>query len=254
MTLLSVPQQWVGIGLIDRGGVVAKALGDVRVRQALNYAVDRKAIVKGIYGEFGTPTDGIATPGFAGFSEPTIAMYPYNVKKAQQLMKDAGYENGFTMPLLGSIALDPNNNLINAIADYWSKIGVKVDITVAPDAANWSARFSSKQFPAVIDLNGNGLIAQANSQLLPTGTSFNPFGSTDDQITALFQQAVAAPTAERDKLLKKMATRVRELAWFVPVTIQEGIVLARPGVPKFTPGPLNSYPQLGEMSPSNSKA
>jgi peptide/nickel transport system substrate-binding protein len=247
MTILTAPSQWTGIGLIDRGGTVAKALGDVRVRQALNYAIDRQAIVKGIYGEYGTPTDGIATPGFPGYSEPAVANYPYDVAKAKQLMADAGYASGFSMPLLASSQLDPNNNLINAIADYWSKLGVTVQIT--NDPVNWATKFSSKQFPAVIDLNGNGLIAQANSQLLPSGTSFNPFGSSDDQINALFQQAVSADPAAEDTALKQMASRARDLAWFAPVVLQQTIVMARPDVPKFTIGPLNSYPQLALMNP-----
>jgi len=140
---------------------------------------------------------------------------------------------------------------VNAVADYWSKIGVKVDIT--NDPVNWAARFSSKQFPAVIDINGNGMIAQANSQLLPSGTSFNPFGSSDDQINALFQQAVGAPPAERDKALIKMADRVRELAWFVPVSINETIVISGARAPKFSIGALNTYFQAGELSPPSKK-
>ena len=247
----STPQLWIGFGLIDRAGVVAEPLGDLRVRQALNLAVDRNAIVKGIYGQFGTPTDGIATPGFAGFSEPTITHYPYNVKKAKKLMQEAGYADGFTVPLLASSTTDPNNNLTNAVVDYWNKIGVKVEIT--NDPVNWAARFSSKQFPVVIDINGNGLIAQANSQLLPSGTSFNPFGSSDEQINELFAEAVAATPAEREKALNKRADRVRELAWFVPVSIQETIVLSNADAPKFTIGPLNTYFQAGEVRPSSAK-
>ena len=251
LNVQAAPQLWIGFGLIDRAGAVAKPLGDVRVRQALNLAIDRNAIVKGLYGEFGQATDGIATPGFEGFSEPTVAEYPYNVKKAKQLMKEAGYESGFSMPLLASSTTDPNNNLTTAVADYWSKIGVTVDIT--NDPVNWATRFSSKQFPVVIDINGNGLIAQANSQLLVTGTSFNPFGSNDDQIAALFQEAVSSPPAERAKALKKMADRAREFAWSAPVSIQDTIVISQPDAPKFTIGPLNTYFQAGEVRPNTAK-
>ncbi len=184
LNILTAVGEWIGIGLIDRGGVITPALADVRVRQALNYAVDRVAITKGIYGKYGTPTDGIATPGLGGYTTPTVANYPYDLNKAQQLMSQAGYANGFSMPLLASSQLDPSNNLVTAIADAWSKIKVTVNIT--SDPVNWAARFSSKQFPAVIDVNGNGLIAQANAQLLPSGTQFNPFGSQDAQITAYY--------------------------------------------------------------------
>ena len=245
LNILTAVGEWIGIGLIDRAGTITPALADVRVRQALNYAVDRVALTKGIYGKYGTPTDGIATPGLGGYTTPTVAMYPYDLNKAQQLMSQAGYANGFSMPLLASSQLDPNNNLVTAIADAWSKIKVTVNIT--SDPVNWAARFSSKQFPAVIDVNGNGLIAQANAQLLPTGTQFNPFGSQDAQIISYYQQAVRGTPPETEQALQKLAARVRELAWYVPVTLVEGITITRPGAPNFTIGPHDGYPQIAEV-------
>jgi peptide/nickel transport system substrate-binding protein len=245
LKILTAVGEWIGIGLLDRDGTITKALGDVRVRQALNYAVDRTAITQGIYGQYGTPTDGIATPGLGGYTTPTVAMYPYDLTKAKQLMSEAGYASGFSMPLLASSALDPNNNLVTAVADAWSKINVTVKIT--NDPVNWAARFSSKQFPAAIDVNGNGLIAQAQSQLLTTGTEFNPFGSQDPQIDAYYQQAVKGSPAQTEQALEQVAARVRALAWYVPISLVAGIVIAGHNAPNFTIGPHDGYPQIAEI-------
>jgi peptide/nickel transport system substrate-binding protein len=69
---------------------------DLRVRQAIVYAIDRKAIIKGLL--HGVPVHyPRLLPGEVGY-DPDLKDYEYNPAKARQLMKDAGYANGFTMP------------------------------------------------------------------------------------------------------------------------------------------------------------
>jgi len=69
---------------------------DLRVRQAIAYAIDKKAIVKGLL--HGVPVSyPRLLPGEVGY-DPDLKDYEYNPAKARQLMKEAGYPNGFTMP------------------------------------------------------------------------------------------------------------------------------------------------------------
>ena len=51
LNVIAPPQAMSGLNLLDRSGTISKPVGDVRVRQALNYAVDRKAIAKALYGD-----------------------------------------------------------------------------------------------------------------------------------------------------------------------------------------------------------
>jgi peptide/nickel transport system substrate-binding protein len=61
------PQAWEGFFLIDRAGQVVPAMGDVRVRQALNYAIDREAIATALYGEYGSANVQPNTTGWDGY-------------------------------------------------------------------------------------------------------------------------------------------------------------------------------------------
>ena len=70
---------------------------DVRVRQAINYAVDKEAIVRGILGGVGGVSDAPIGPVVFGHSpqEP----YKYDPEKARALLKEAGFPNGFKCTL-----------------------------------------------------------------------------------------------------------------------------------------------------------
>ena len=74
--------------------VEKKPFTDKRVRQALNHAVNRDAIVRDILKGTGIPAVGPLLPGTWGF-EPNVHKYAYDVAAAKKLLADAGYPNGF---------------------------------------------------------------------------------------------------------------------------------------------------------------
>jgi peptide/nickel transport system substrate-binding protein len=103
-------------------------LADKRVRQALNYAIDKDKIIKGLYAGAAKPLNGPYIVYNEGY-DATRPPYPYDPDKAKQLLGDAGYPNGF------SITLDtPNGRYLNdkqvaeAAAGDLAKIGVNVSV------------------------------------------------------------------------------------------------------------------------------
>ncbi|NQZ51665.1 MAG: ABC transporter substrate-binding protein [Moritella sp.] len=112
------------------------ALKDVRVRQAIVHAINNDAIVKKIMKGFGTTAGQQGPAGYAGYDADLVPRY--DLKKAKQLMKDAGYENGFKLSMMA-----PNNRYVNdakiaqATASMLSKIGIKVDLKTMPKAQYW---------------------------------------------------------------------------------------------------------------------
>ncbi len=104
-------------------------LRDVRVRQALNYAVDKEAIVKKILFGLGTPVDSPLPWFFPGYK--SLTPYKYDPEKAKQLLAKAGYPNGFEVTLFS-----PNGRYLfdkevsEAIASYLEKVGIKVRIQI----------------------------------------------------------------------------------------------------------------------------
>jgi peptide/nickel transport system substrate-binding protein len=95
------------------------------VRQALNYAVDKDAIARTIF-------HGQASASFHPFFFTSLPapLYPYDAAKAKQMIKDAGYPNGFNVNLY-TCPRSPGAQLPDiglAVATYWEAAGVKVKV------------------------------------------------------------------------------------------------------------------------------
>ena len=76
-----------------------EALSDVRVRQAMNYAIDKEAYCQVMYQGYGTPATSVAPASILYYEEQTP--YDYDLEKAKSLMEEAGYADGFDLTLWG---------------------------------------------------------------------------------------------------------------------------------------------------------
>lgn len=133
---------------------------DLNVRLALNLAVDKEAIAKNLYGGFATVDAGqLLSPSILGFN-PDISAYPYDPAKAAQLIKDAGVA-GQTITLVGESSgrwlLD--TDLLQAIAGYWEKAGLKVDLKLPEFGAYLKILFDREnRADAIFVSSGNDLL------------------------------------------------------------------------------------------------
>src|SRR5215813_11061502 len=75
-------------------------LKDKRVRQAMNYAVNKDAIIKDILKGTAIVSTGPMSPVYGPYHEDKMARYPYDPEKAKALLKEAGYPNGFEITFL----------------------------------------------------------------------------------------------------------------------------------------------------------
>ncbi|HWR06494.1 glutathione ABC transporter substrate-binding protein [Sporomusa sp.] len=102
-----------------------KPFDDKRVRQALNYAVDKDALNKVVYRGFASAPESAIAPKVWGFQKQQ--MYAYDVEKAKKLLAEAGLPNGFEITLW-----TPNDTIRAKIAEFvqqqWQIIGVKATI------------------------------------------------------------------------------------------------------------------------------
>ncbi len=105
-----------------------KALLDKRVRQAINYAIDRKALVEAIQEGFAVAGIGPIPPALKQFWSESIKKYPEtaDIEKAKQLLAEAGYPDGFETTLLNFFPWGlPVATVIQA---QLAKVGIKVEI------------------------------------------------------------------------------------------------------------------------------
>ncbi len=116
--------------LIVLNELLAEPLKDVRVRQALNYAIDVPTLIETIMQGAAYQLAGPFGPGIPGYDE-TMAPYPYNPDKARELLADAGYADGFDFTLVSPNGRYLNDKLASeAIAGMWSEVGVRTQVQV----------------------------------------------------------------------------------------------------------------------------
>jgi ABC-type transport system substrate-binding protein len=141
---------------------IRKPYDDVRVRQALNYAIDRETIHKTLYNGLG---DLVSSPytRFTPYFNTSLKPWPYDPAKAKQLLAEAGYANGFDMEMVtvnAAFLFNPigGPRLAAALQPYLAAVNVRAKISVIEDAAQTAVR-SSGNFDVMV---GNGNSTQSD--------------------------------------------------------------------------------------------
>ena len=113
-------------------------LYDVRVRQALNYAIDREAIIQSIMGGYGEILTSIWRKDFPDYDD-SIEGYTYDPEKAKELLAEAGYADGFDITLLTTDANHAKaGEVCQAVAAYLGAVGINCTVEIYDDATSRS--------------------------------------------------------------------------------------------------------------------
>jgi len=99
---------------------------DIRVRKAAAYAINSASITKNILRDAGEPWGDILAPYHPGY-DPSIKPYPYNPKKAKELLAEAGYPKGFDTTLNASVQFKVQTQ---AIAADLAKVGIRAKLNI----------------------------------------------------------------------------------------------------------------------------
>jgi peptide/nickel transport system substrate-binding protein len=247
-TVIKASASFEGLYIFDSYGVVSKPLGSLQVRQAMNYAVDRPALAKAIYGNLAVPDDQIQEPGEPSYVASLANYYPYDVAKAKKLMAAAGYPNGFTVnvaSLAGEYA-----ELDEAIAGELSAIKITLNIKVFPQAPQCIEAMLSKKYPmALLWYGGLPLYIEAG-QLLESGAGFlNPFNNTDPAMTKLINAGAVATGAAQAADWAKLEALTITKAWFLVVLASDNTYVTNGKVGGVTTGPADAFPDPGTFYP-----
>ncbi|MEZ4711148.1 MAG: ABC transporter substrate-binding protein [Caldilineaceae bacterium] len=121
----------------------ANPLSDVRVRQALNYATDKDALIQLV--TFGT---GKAMQSYMSSTTPLWApqeLYPHNVDKAKELLADAGFADGFEVTSMALAGNADDSALLTALQQMWAEVNVTLNIEQL-DAPTRTERYRANDY------------------------------------------------------------------------------------------------------------
>ncbi|MFC2121781.1 ABC transporter substrate-binding protein [Bacteroidota bacterium] len=118
---------------------------DRRVRQALNYAIDKEEIIKTIKNGAAKALNGYQTRVHFGYNKET-PIYPYDPEKARSLLAEAGYKDGLNL-VFDIPAVMPNEapELAQMMVNYYKEVGINVELVVHKDRAAYADMVRAKK-------------------------------------------------------------------------------------------------------------
>ena len=133
------------------GNGVGTPIEDVRVRQAMNYAVDKDTIIDAIFSGAASSVASFTVPGNLGYDE-SIAAYPYDPAKAQELLAEAGYADGFSIGMgCPADAYLNINDVCLAIETDLEAVGIDVELALLSSDVYWSEAQYGATGPMLVD-------------------------------------------------------------------------------------------------------
>ena len=121
--------------------VTQKPFDNPKVREAINYAINRQALVKVAFAGYATPATGVVPPAIA--NAQSYKPWPYDPAKARELLKEAGYPNGFSTTLWSSHNHSTAQKVLQFTQQQLAQVGIKAQVT-AMDAGQRAAEVEGK--------------------------------------------------------------------------------------------------------------
>jgi peptide/nickel transport system substrate-binding protein len=194
-------------------------LKDQRVRQALNYAIDKEAIIKDILAGTASVSHSFAFPNTPAFTDQ-VPQYAYDPQKAKSLLTEAGFANGFStvfiVPESGSGMIAPKE-IATIVQAQLAQVGVEAKI----QTLEWTSYISA--YVGGMDKAANGspagmaqmsyMIPQPDPgmyayDVLGGKGSLNPGGYSNSEFDALMLKAKGSADASQRVDLYKQAQKI----------------------------------------------
>ena len=182
-------------------------LNDVKVRQALCYAVNAQEVMDMISDGKGTAVGTSMFPAFSKYDVPELAhMYDQNIEKAKELLKEAGYENGFTLTITVPSNYQQHVETAQILAEQLKQISVNAEIELIEWDSWLSDVYMDRKFQStVVGVDAKTLTARAMLERFVSDNDSNFINFKNQEYDDLFQQVLkTADDAQQVKCYQRM--------------------------------------------------
>ena len=209
--------EYLGI-LVDTSMAIVKSspLRNKKIRQAINYAIDRRKMVKYLRNSIGTPGHaGFIPKGMPGFDMAAVKGYEYNPEKAKKLLAEAGFPNGKGLPEIKLQTSTTYKDLIEFVQGELNSLGIKCKVEVNQTSslreliAKNSVNFFRGSWIADYPDGENYLSVFYSKNYVPIGPNYTSF--KNKKFDALFERSFYETDDEkRYALYREMDNLVME--------------------------------------------
>jgi len=214
-----------------------------KVRQAINYAIDKPKMMRYLRNSIGFPaTSGFSPQGLPSF-DTAVKGYDYKPEKARQLLKEAGFANGKNLPQIKLLTVPVYADLGSYIASQLAELGIPVQVEVIQKSLlleqtskSQALFFRGSWMADYPDAENFFSVFYSKNPAPPNYTRYkNP------AFDVLYEQALATTNDSiRNKLYNRMDEQIIEDAPVVPLWYDMVIHLVQPSIKGFYPNSLNT--------------
>ncbi len=205
---------------------------NVKIREAIEYAIDKAAIAKALGFGYLTPLKMIHPKGEWAY-DPDWPGRPYNPAKARQLLAEAGYPNGVKIKLLAMPGIGGGKDIAEAVASFLNQVGITTDVDMADAGRYWGSVFGKGWDDLVLCFAGVDYNSLATMQTWfghEPKTNLASFKRTD-KLLALSKESVTFKDEARQKeWARKMSMEISEQALVIPLFHNPAAFIMQPWV------------------------
>ena len=214
-----------------------KPFDDVRVRQALSYAIDKQAVIDLAFDGFGIPLGTSMFPSFAKYYDESLtSYYEYDPAKAMELLAEAGYPDGFDMTITVPSNYTPHVNTATVLVELLREVGINAEIQPV-DWGTWLEDvYNKRQFQSTITgLTSDNMTARKLLERFGSdaGNNFTNYSNADYDET-LAKALAAVDDGEQTELYKSLERILTEDAANVYIQDMADLVAVRKGLSGLT--------------------
>ena len=206
---------------------------DVRVRQALCYAIDRQQILDLAFDGYGSLIGSSMYPAFGKYFDDSLTnYYTHDVEKAKALLADAGYPDGFSMTITVPSNYQPHIDTAQVIVEQLKAVGITAEILPVTWESWLNDTYVGRKFQAtVVGVDASTMTARALLERFTSTADNNFINYNNAEYDALFQEAVsAADDAAQTDAYKRAEANLTENAANVYIQDLADLVAVRKGL------------------------
>ena len=212
---------------------------DLRVRQAIDHAIDADGISRIVMRGLSQPTSQLIAPGNFGYDASLENRAPFDIEKGRALMTEAGYPNGFTVQM--DCPTDTYTNpeqICQAVAAMVSQIGIQINLNLIPRAQFIPLLWEKNTSFFILGFNTayfDGMYVLETMLMTQTGEGgegiYNYTGYSNLEFDALVREARVEMDVDRRRVMMEQAFQiVRDDVAYVPLHSQTLVYAMREGV------------------------